>query len=704
METRANYLLIGAFTLAGLIGAFAFLLWLAAVDVNRQFSYYDVLFENVSGLNTAGDVRYNGLPVGSVVAMDLDQDDPSQVRVRIEVAADTPIKTDTIAKLESQGVTGVSYVALSGGSAESERMPDGGVIESERSALQSLFEGAPAVLDQALVLLEDINKVVSEENRAAVTELLDNLASASGRLDQVLTDFEGLSADLGGAAREIANFTGTLENLSATAEVTLNTATETLESAQVATETAVGTLESARSAFDTADGLMQNELTDFVQQGTTAAETVGRLASQIEPAAVETLAAAQDLIETRLPELVEQVRAAASTLDTQVANLGGEASELMGRYQEVGTELQARLVQSEGAIEAFETATREATTTLESVRQTSDTATELLETDIRPLARDAAETVATARSIAEERLPPLIDQATETLATLDRESQALSSTAREALDLASQRLTQAQGTLAAFESAMINADTMITSVTNTSDEIYDLTVGDATALIADAQEATTDLRAAIGTINDTVQANLPAVMEEIRRAAESATGVIDSVGRNVTSLSGRLEGLAGQGETTLAAATETFATANETLTAITSAMDTAEGTLTSAQSTFDSVNQVIDEDIDAIVADVRGAVDVFSTTVAAIAEDVDSVSGEILSASQSASSLVGTVNGIVQDNRRQVSDFLRSGLPQFERFIDESRRLVGNLERLVARLERDPARFLLGTQNPEFRR
>ncbi|MEY8843308.1 hypothetical protein AB9K41_30100, partial [Cribrihabitans sp. XS_ASV171] len=449
---------------------------------------------------------------------------------------------------------------------------------------------------------------------------------------------------------------------------------------------------------------MQNELTEFVQRGASAAETVDRLAKQVEPSALETLAAAQELIETRLPELVEQVRTAASTLDSQMINLGGDASELMGRYQEVGTELQARLQQSESAITAFETATREATTTLESVRQTSDGASALLESEIRPLAREAAETVAAARNLAEERLPSLIDQANTTLATVDRESQALSASARETLALASDRLAQAQGTIAAFESAMSNADTMITSVTNASDSIYDLTVGDGAALIADARAATTDARAAIETINETIQANLPALMQEVRSAAETATRVIDSVGSDVTRVTDRLDTLGEQGSTTLAAATETFSTANETLTAITGAMENAEGTLASAQGAFDSVNQVINEDIEAIVTDVRGAVDTFSTTVTAIAEDVDSISTEVLSASESASSLMGTIDGIVQENRRQVSDFLRSGLPQIQRFIDESRRLVSNLERLVARLERDPARFLLGTQNPEFRR
>jgi phospholipid/cholesterol/gamma-HCH transport system substrate-binding protein len=94
METKANYVLIGLFTLGGLLGALGLLLWFAKVEVDRQYAYFDILFEDVSGLGSASDVRYNGLPVGQVVDLGLDDADSSQVRVRIEVSADTPVNTE----------------------------------------------------------------------------------------------------------------------------------------------------------------------------------------------------------------------------------------------------------------------------------------------------------------------------------------------------------------------------------------------------------------------------------------------------------------------------------------------------------------------------------------------------------------------------------------------------------------------------------
>ncbi|WP_415404470.1 MlaD family protein [Tateyamaria sp. SN3-11] len=237
METKANYVLIGLFTLAGIFGALGLLLWLAKVEVDRQYTYYDILFEDVSGLGAASDVRYNGLPVGQVVDLGLDAEDSSQVRVRIEVGADTPVNTETVAKLQSQGVTGVSFVGLSGGSETSAPLPEDAVIPSERTALQSVFEGAPELLDRAIVLLENVNDVFDNDNREAVSTLLGNLATSSERLDGVLANFETLSDDLGAAAREVAAFTGRLEELSDTADTTLTTATTTLETATGAIET-----------------------------------------------------------------------------------------------------------------------------------------------------------------------------------------------------------------------------------------------------------------------------------------------------------------------------------------------------------------------------------------------------------------------------------------------------------------------------------
>ena len=117
METRANHLLIGGFVIATVVAFLGFVVWMAKIEIDQEFERYDIYFEgSVSGLSVAGEVRYKGVPVGSVQEIVIDPKVPNRVRVTIKVGASTPIKEDTVAQLELQGITGVSYVQLTGGS------------------------------------------------------------------------------------------------------------------------------------------------------------------------------------------------------------------------------------------------------------------------------------------------------------------------------------------------------------------------------------------------------------------------------------------------------------------------------------------------------------------------------------------------------------------------------------------------------------
>ena len=92
METKANYVLIGAFTILGFLGILLFLMWFAKLQVNRQFAYYDIYFTGVSGLSVSSEVTFAGLGVGKVVDMVLADNDNGVVRVRVEVEENTPVR------------------------------------------------------------------------------------------------------------------------------------------------------------------------------------------------------------------------------------------------------------------------------------------------------------------------------------------------------------------------------------------------------------------------------------------------------------------------------------------------------------------------------------------------------------------------------------------------------------------------------------
>jgi len=244
METRARYVLVGIFSLISLLAALGFILWLAKVELDRTYAQYDILFDTVAGLGKASAVRYNGVDVGTVLDFALDREDSSVVRVRIEVFASTPIRTDTIATLASQGVTGVSFVALEGGNPNSDRLvrvPPANVpvIRSQPSVVQGLLVSAPELLAEAQLLMRDIRGFTTNENGQAIAGILANVESATARVD------------------ELANRT---ESFLASAETTLTEAQDALVE--------------IKSTFQSANTLMKDDVPDMIVRLSAAVDSV----------------------------------------------------------------------------------------------------------------------------------------------------------------------------------------------------------------------------------------------------------------------------------------------------------------------------------------------------------------------------------------------------------------------------------------------
>ncbi len=201
METRANYVVVGTFVLVVLLGVFVSILWLARVEFTRTFAYYDIYFSgSVTGLNEGAPVRYSGVQIGRVIDIRLDPQNPEQVRVTLEVDANTEIKSDAVASLEIQGITGVAYVEISGGSREApalqrlegQRFP---VIASRPSQLQSVVSSAPEVLNRVIIVADRLAELLDDKNRAALSATLDNVQQLTAvgtedarKLEMVLDD------------------------------------------------------------------------------------------------------------------------------------------------------------------------------------------------------------------------------------------------------------------------------------------------------------------------------------------------------------------------------------------------------------------------------------------------------------------------------------------------------------------------------------
>lgn len=181
METRANYVLIGAFTLLTAVFLLLFTLWATKYSADRNWRQFQVIFsEPVTGLTEGGGVQYNGIAVGTVDKLRLDPDDARKVIALLKVQADTPVKVDTKAKLSQQGITGVPFIQLTGGSPQAALLEpddrgDVPVIHTEPSALQN-------IADTANRLVARMDQVLSEQNIERITATIGHIEQATGSI------------------------------------------------------------------------------------------------------------------------------------------------------------------------------------------------------------------------------------------------------------------------------------------------------------------------------------------------------------------------------------------------------------------------------------------------------------------------------------------------------------------------------------------
>jgi phospholipid/cholesterol/gamma-HCH transport system substrate-binding protein len=208
METRAHYVAVGAFVLALIALAFVAVLWIGRTQLTTQYTDYDIYFTGpVTGLTQGAAVEFNGIQVGRVAEITIAN--VERIRVRIEIHQDVPIKTNTVAALETNILSGVSFIQLQGGTREAptlkveagERYP---VIKSRRSSLEQLYARAPQLLSKLMDVADNLNAVLSEHNQKALSSSLDNIqtltanaAAHSKDLGETITNADAAMAALG---------------------------------------------------------------------------------------------------------------------------------------------------------------------------------------------------------------------------------------------------------------------------------------------------------------------------------------------------------------------------------------------------------------------------------------------------------------------------------------------------------------------------
>jgi phospholipid/cholesterol/gamma-HCH transport system substrate-binding protein len=280
VETRASYLLVGAFVLVLLAGFGGFVVWLVGGLRDDRVALYDIVFtSSISGLQEGGQIQYRGVPVGRVRAIGIDPNDIGRVIVTAEIEDRTPIREDTVATLELRGVTGIAHLQLSEGTGPSaplvarpgEPRP---AIPGMPSALDQVFESTPELLARGVEVLNRLTEVLDEANLQALGTTLTNVEAITATLAAQTDGVGGLMERTTGAAGNVEVAAVELARLAEDLRVLVNTlggqtealtgeAAETLQQVQGS----VARLGDAAVQLDTVVGELREPLNDFAATG-----------------------------------------------------------------------------------------------------------------------------------------------------------------------------------------------------------------------------------------------------------------------------------------------------------------------------------------------------------------------------------------------------------------------------------------------------
>jgi phospholipid/cholesterol/gamma-HCH transport system substrate-binding protein len=293
MERNANYALVGFASLVLFVGLVAFVLWLAQVRFAREYDLYDIVFDGpVRGISVGGEVHFNGIKVGDVQRIALDPDNSSRVISRIKITSDVPIRTDSFATLEPQGVTGVNYIQITAGTKAQPFLKDVTprghvpVIRSQKSTLSDLIEGGGAVLERSIEALDRVNRTLSDANIKELSGMLGDLHSVTTELKDRKEIFENankalaqLDTTLQRTSRLADTANGLLEGDGKRAVANLADATQSLKETSQKAQDLLGKLEGPTSDFAN-NGLPQ--LSSAISSLQTATDSLNRVLDEVE--------------------------------------------------------------------------------------------------------------------------------------------------------------------------------------------------------------------------------------------------------------------------------------------------------------------------------------------------------------------------------------------------------------------------------------
>jgi len=306
MENKAHYALIGVFVLISILASVVFALWLSAAKFNEQYDNYEVSFQGaVRGLSQGSEVRFNGIQVGEVLGIRLDNEDPNTVLATIQVATNTPIDTQSFARLEPLGLTGLNYIQIfSGGEpfVPITDLPSRGlhIIPGQMSQIDSFLDDGGSVIQGAQGALNRVNTVLTPDAINDFHNILKNVRRVTGEIDTSefdMAEFNAMITSIRLAADNVseasngvtdasasvdAAFKNDLVRLIKRAEVSLEQVDKTLGSFDKAAGNTDALIIDSRDAINRLTNSGLNDLEETIDGIRRLVTSLSRIADQIE--------------------------------------------------------------------------------------------------------------------------------------------------------------------------------------------------------------------------------------------------------------------------------------------------------------------------------------------------------------------------------------------------------------------------------------
>jgi len=238
MEAEARYTFVGASVLVLIAALVAGVVWLKNVGGRGNFERYAIHFEKqaLDGLEIGADVRLRGIKVGRVEDYALSPAAHNRVRVEVRVDYRAPVRTNTVAVVTRNFVTGIATITLVNPDPPGEALelvPEGEsypVIGEGHSDLDEIAGRVNRVGEMASVALTNINELLDAENREAIMTTVRNLRELSaglntrlGTLDTTLARVGTAAVDLGKGAAELGRSGGRIASVAERSSENLDT-------------------------------------------------------------------------------------------------------------------------------------------------------------------------------------------------------------------------------------------------------------------------------------------------------------------------------------------------------------------------------------------------------------------------------------------------------------------------------------------------